>query len=704
MGDAAPGPVRRDRGDLIARILVGVLITGWLVLMLRNLGVLSLWMDEGFHYLAAQGILEHGYPLYPSGHVYWKAILYAYALAAGSFLFGLKAVTLRVISVFCVAGLIALTYHVGRRYFSRTVGVLAAALLAFSAWELEYARLALYFAPLQLCYLAGLYFFFRGYVEDEKQFKFPAVLFFLFTPLIHQLGMGVIFAYPALFLLRGPRRFFRKDVLFGLTVTVLLYLGIQIQEFFFWKVGYVYEKTNQDLGGMIGYFFGNFTLDYFREFYRSFPCMSLAVLASLLLCLATVFRKRGGGLFPVRPANQGPARSPWLFLNLCLVFPLFFFGFFRTHIQPRYLAQLFPVFVLLFLAGLWGFGRILIRDVAAPAFAIEKERTLSIFSGLLFLGFVFVLAEGSRPGRIFSVVNRNYGDRITADIITSSGRFEHYDHESAGKYVAAKLRPDDVVIAIHVVFQKIYVGRVDYWLWSGGPGTWDAWEKTADGWKDFYVGARWINNAADLRRTIKTHPGRRIWLVTSPSLFRSDHINLALYDYISVENADKLVYRGKDGMSEVYVWNDPELTAGGRRTCEGEWLSTRRGVVISGPGMSGGAAVSWDGKNDKPDESTTKIERFLTAGTYRATVRYKIGPGLSDETIGRIALTAGRGNPLRTIVLSGDFRPADADGWREAAVEFFAARELAVGISVQVPAGCVLAVDYVDIRPKEGEQ
>lgn len=701
MADAAPGPVRRDRGDLTARILVGVLLAGWLVLMLRNLGVLSLWMDEGFHYLAAQGILEHGYPLFPSGHVYWKAILYAYVLAAGSFVFGLKAVTLRVVSVLCMAGLIALTYHIGRRFFSRTVGVLAAVLLAFSAWEWEYARLALYFAPLQLCYLAGLYFFFRGYIADEKRFKFPAVLFFLLAPLIHQLGMGVIFAYPALFFMRGARRFFRRDVLVGLAVTVLFYLGIQIQEFFFWKVGFVYEKTNQSLGGMIGYFFGSFNLDYFREFFQSFPRMSLAVLAGLFLCLGTAVVKRKDGWPAGEPA---PARSPWLFFNISLVLPLFFFGFFRTHVQPRYLAQLYPVFVLMFLLALRAVARGIINGLAAPAFGVGKNRTRTIFRGLLFFGLIFLLTEGVRPERILSVVNRAYGDPITADIITRSGRFEHYDNESVGRYVAEKLRPDDVVIAIHVVFQKIYVGRVDYWLWSGGPGTWDAWEKTADGWKDFYVGARWINNAADLRRTIEANAERRIWLVTSPSLFRSDHINPALYDYISVENGDKLVYRGKDGMSEVYVWNDPELTAGGRRTCEGEWLSTRRGVVIAGPGMSGRAAVSWDGRSTGPDESTTKIVRHFAPGAYRAKVRYRTGPGLSGGTTGRISLVDGRDKSLRTVVLSGDSRRAEKESWREAEVEFFAARESAIGIRIQVPDGCVLAVDYIDIRPKEGEQ
>ncbi|MHB8054326.1 MAG: ArnT family glycosyltransferase, partial [Candidatus Aminicenantales bacterium] len=530
MADAAPGSVRRDRRDLTLRLILGVLLTAWVVLMLRNLGALSLWMDEGFHYLAAQGILKFGYPLYPSGHIYWKAILYAYILAAGAFVFGLKAVTLRVISVLCTAGLIALAYHVGRRFFSRTIGVLAAVLLAFSVWELEYARVALYFAPLQLCYLLGLYFFFRGYVEEEKRFKIPAVLLFVLAPIVHQLGMGLIFAYPALFLMRGARRFFRRDVLAGLTITVLFYFAIQIQEFYFWKVGYVYEKTDQSIAGMIKYFFGSFSLDYFRQFYRSYPRMSLVVLAGLALCLATFIGKRKGALFPARPAADGPSGSPWLFFNICLILPLFFLGFFRTHVAPRYLVQLFPIFLFMFLAGLWRFGRVLVQDAAAPVLRIEKERTMSALTIVLFLGLVFVLAEGFRPGRILSVVNRRYGDPITADIITSSGRFEHYDHESVGKFVAARLRPEDVVIAIHVVFQKIYIGRVDYWLWSGGPGTWDAWEKTADGWKDFYVGARWINSAADLRRTIEANAGRRIWLVTSPSMFRNDHINPALYD------------------------------------------------------------------------------------------------------------------------------------------------------------------------------
>jgi 4-amino-4-deoxy-L-arabinose transferase-like glycosyltransferase len=701
MADASSDFARRDRWDLILRIVLGLFLGVWAVLMLRNLGVLSLWMDEGFHYLAAQGILEHGYPLYPSGHMYWKAILYAYALAAGSLVFGLKAVTLRVVSVLCVAGLIALSYHLGRRYFSRTVGALAAVILAFSVWELEYARLALYFAPLQLFYLTSLYFFYRGFFEDDRRFKVPAVVLFLLTPLIHQLGMGVIFAYPALFLMRGARRFFRKDVLTGFVVIVLFYLGIQIQEYFFWKVGYVYEKTDLSLRGMIGYFFGSFNLDYFKEFFRSFPRMSLSVLAGVFLCLGPVARRRDGGAVPAEPES---ARSPWPYLNLCFVFPLFFFAFFRTHVQPRYLAQLYPVFVLLFLLAVRAFSRGIVQGLAAPAVGIVKPKAQAVLGGVVFLGLVLALVEGSRPGRLLSVVNRRYGDPITADIITRSGRFEPYDHESVGAYARRNLRPEDVVIAIHVVFQKIYSGRVDYWLWSGGPGTWDAWEKTADGWKDFYVGARWLNNLEDLRKVVEESPKRRVWLVTSPSLLRKDHINAEIRDYVAVKNADKLAFRGKDGMSEVYVWNASELTAGGRRALEGEWLPARRGVIVKGAEMSGGEAVAWSETARRADEFTAKIAGTYSAGSYQATVRYRVGPGSSDQNAGRISIVDGRGERLRTIALTAASRPADAAGWRTAEAGFSLPRDGNLRILALIPAGCDLMIDYIDVRPKEGER
>ncbi|MBM3310285.1 MAG: glycosyltransferase family 39 protein, partial [Candidatus Aminicenantes bacterium] len=320
-----PGGLRpKKAADAAVWAVLAAAVLVWVVLLLQNLGYLSLWMDEGFHYLAAEGSLKHGYPLFPSGHVYFKAILYTYVLALLSLIFGLGAETLRVVSVLCTAGLILLVWHVGRRFFDRTVGILAAAVFALSVWGVEYARLALYFAPLMLFYLLGLYFFYRGFFEDVRTFKILATVFFLLTPQIHQLGQGVVFAYLALFLIRGAKRFFKKDVLWSAALVGLASVGLQLHEYFFWKVGYVYFKDDQSLGGMVRYFFGGFSLDYFKEFFRSFPWMSLAVLAGVFLNLGAFLRRRDpspDGAAAAEPGPSGAGSTPWLYLNLCFISP-----------------------------------------------------------------------------------------------------------------------------------------------------------------------------------------------------------------------------------------------------------------------------------------------------------------------------------------------------------------------------------------------
>jgi len=679
--------LRSKRTADLAVLAAGLL--AWVVLLLRNLGYLSLWMDEGFHYLAAEGILKHGIPLFPSGHVYFKAILYTYVLAFLSLVFGLGEATLRVVSVLCIGALIPLVYHAGRRFFGRTVGLLGAGILALSVWEVEYARLALYFAPLMLFYFLSLVFFYRGFFEDVRKYKIWATALFLLTPQVHQLGQGVVFAYAALFLIRGAKRFFRKDVLVSAGLVAAASLALQLHEYFFWKVGYVYFKDDKSLGGMIRYFFGGFSLDYFKEFFRSFPWMSLAVLAGMFLCLEAYVRRRDGE----------PGRAePWLYLNLCLVFPLFFFAFFRTHIQPRYLTQLHPVFILLFLAALQAFSRTFVGGLLLPALGLRKPKAAAGAATLVFLGLVFGLVEGAGPKKLAAIVHRRYGDPITADIITRSGRFEHYDHRGAGEYARHFLRDDDLVVAIHVVFQKIYTGRVDYWLWSGEPGTWDAWERTADGtWRDFYVGARWINTLDGLREVLEGNPGRRVWLVGSPSLLRRDHINPDIFDYIAVQNADKLVFRGKDAMSSVYLWNDPIFVAGPARAAEGEGFPARWAEIEYADGLSKGAAAAWSGSQRKDEAFDVRIGRPLAAGTYRCLVRFRGGAGGARPAA--LSVVDGRGERLRSISLAGD--GASGDAWREGGFVFALKAEEEIRLRFAVPARSRLSIDWVDIVPEE---
>jgi hypothetical protein len=549
----------------------------------------------------------------------------------------------------------------------------------------ENARLVLYFAPTQLMYLAGLYLFYQGFILDRKKFRPWSTLVFILIPWVHQLGMGLIFCYASLVVMKGLKRFFKKDVLVSFGLVTLAYLGVQLMEFFVWQVGYVYEKTDSSLGGLIRYFFSSFNLDYFKEFFVVYPAMTLVVLGGIFLYLGTRLG-RGG-------ADDDRARSPYLYLVLGLIFPLLFFGVFRTHVQPRYLAQLYPAFIFLFLAGLRPAATAVADLVIAP-FVSLPLRARKAAGMVLFLGAVALLTEGVGLGRTLAVVNRRYRQPIETEVITRSGRLAQEDNANTGLYVKNFLQPDDIVIAIHVVFEKIYAGRVDYWLWSGGPGTWDAWEKTPEGWKDFYVGARWLNNLADLRKVIEGHPGRRVWLIGSTSLVRRDHIDQPIADYLEM-NKDKVVFRGWDGISQVYLWNDAGgmLTAG-RHTSEGEWLPARWGTVAYGPEFSKQAAMTW--APGRPDELIYEIPGTFKAGRYRLRLRARAEGG-SGEAFAAAVLSAETGERLRTVRV-----PAGGDVWSEPEISFALREGDRPNLRIQVTGTSRVSLDWMDVVPEEG--
>jgi 4-amino-4-deoxy-L-arabinose transferase-like glycosyltransferase len=388
-------------------VLLGAAALG--VFLLRNLGTLSLWMDEGFHYLSVQSILERGVPIFPSGHAYFKAILYCYALAGLAAVGGLNAFTLRLGSGLCYAALIPVVYLVVKRYATRTAALVTAAALAFSVWGVEYARAALYFAPLQLVMVLAFYAFYRGYFEDRPRAKVWAWILFLIVPHIHQLGEAAAFAFVALLLLKGLKRFLRRDSLLFAAVIFVYFAAIQLWEFFGWQVGYVYERTDTSVGGLIKYFFSSFSMAYFREFARAFPVMSLLVLGGAFFLLSTMIWNRSrASESSSSPAASNDPDMPWAYFYLCLLFPLLFLGFFRTHVQPRYLTPLYPLFVILFVDACRRLAPGAVRLLIEPFVRLRAEKTRRIVSGAAFLALAFVAVEGVGPRRVANIVNRRY--------------------------------------------------------------------------------------------------------------------------------------------------------------------------------------------------------------------------------------------------------------------------------------------------------
>lgn len=672
------------------------------VFWLRSLHLdrLSLWMDEGFYVLAAQQILHYGYPLYPSGHTLFKGILYSYLLAFFGWLFSPGALTFRLISVVASVLVLPLFYLLARKIVSPALAFIGTVILAFSSWETEYARVAIYFSLLQLIYLACLYFFHLTYLEGKKKYLWLTVILFILAPHIHQLAMGTFFSFLALFFIFGFRRFFRRDVIWPVIIISASYLLLQLHELFFWKVGYVYEKEPGTLKEGLNYFFQGFTLAYFREILLSFPRMGLLVLGSFFLYLglrlARYFLDSGEKIFLDR----------WFFYLINFLLPLIFFGFFRTHVQPRYLFQLHPLLVLLFLVAIREISKAIL-DLFLEPFSIRAKPWLQkLLVALICFIFIILLSDQVSWSTTQRIVNRDYKDRITTDIIFRSGRTEHYDYQGIGRYVQHYLQPEDIVVAMHMVFQYIYGGgKVDYWLWTGGPGTWDAWEKTAEGWKDVYVGARWINSLDALQKLIAERGERRLWLVATPSLYKQDHINQEVASYI-LSQKERLVFRGRDGLSGVYLWVRPSEEQPARKPIwEAEWLPASLGKIKFDPAASRGSYLHFSKSQAVQMKKNIPWKNDLPPGEYNLRVALRTEPEEKGqgESYLEINLRMKKTNLLifSKIIRSKDLPPEGE--WRifSSKVNLPQAEELWLSLSFQGEKA--IDWDYLDFEPLDSQ-
>lgn len=84
-------------------------------------------------------------------------------------LLGYNAFGIRLLSAALGTLAVPLTYQVGRRFFSRRIGLLAAALLATSFWALIYSRISLRQVMLPVFVLGTVYFFWTGVQSGRKR-------------------------------------------------------------------------------------------------------------------------------------------------------------------------------------------------------------------------------------------------------------------------------------------------------------------------------------------------------------------------------------------------------------------------------------------------------------------------------------------------------------------------------------------------------
>lgn len=190
--------VARDSWPLAAIVAVGA------YLRLAHLGALGFRWDEDLSGLAVRAILEKGVPELPSGMLYLRGGLFSHLMAASASLLGFSEFALRLPAALFGIALIVAAYLFAAALFGRIVGLVTAALLAVSFWDIELARYARFYSAFSLFYVVTLYAIWRYRVQTTSAAGGALCVALAITALtLHDLAYSLALAFFFPLVLRG---------------------------------------------------------------------------------------------------------------------------------------------------------------------------------------------------------------------------------------------------------------------------------------------------------------------------------------------------------------------------------------------------------------------------------------------------------------------------------------------------------------------
>lgn len=213
-----------------------LLTMGGFLLRLRYMNTVSPHIDEFATMLVAKSITRTGLPLLPSGALYSRGILFSYLDALFIYIFGFSRTVAELPSLILGTVTIPLLYFVGRRLFSRPVGLIAALLLAFDPEAIRWSARARMYILLQPLVLLAIFFFYLGTVEGKgKRYHYLAIVCFLGAFFSHPEAIFLLPAFAlAALLWQGWRWFFQRESVLGgglcvLAVGTMVFLERRLQ-------------------------------------------------------------------------------------------------------------------------------------------------------------------------------------------------------------------------------------------------------------------------------------------------------------------------------------------------------------------------------------------------------------------------------------------------------------------------------------------
>lgn len=441
---------------LIVEISLFLFIILGASLRLWHLSEQSYWMDEGYTINAVISVVENGSTVLDSGQ-YYSCPTYCYPTAFIVEQFGDSPENYRLLSALAGIVFIGMIFFIVHNLLTTHIALLTTFFVTFSYWQIAWSRQARWYTLFVLFFWLALYFFYQTRKKDHNVTK-NGILTFIFTLLaIFTHGLGYLL--PLIFIIWTlvDRLVFKKNLtkhtigVFALMTAIFL----AIAEY---HIGIV----------------SNLSLHYQLPYYLSF------YVRSYWLFIALGFY----GFFSLYQSYK----KEYLFLLTILLAYLIPLSLFTNVVHYRYLFHITPIIFIFGAIGLMA----LYKEIK-PLWA----RTLLTAAMLALFATV--------GGGVFLPQTHYY---LESDNIETLGDRPHYaytpqpDWNGAYAYIKTERTAGDMIISSHPHFNKIFLQEPGYWLAYNYLGFDDRTEYRTPDNREYYVGAKVLDDVASLQSAI----------------------------------------------------------------------------------------------------------------------------------------------------------------------------------------------------------
>lgn len=423
-------------------------------LRVYNLGEQSLWIDEGYTINAAQGIINHGYPLLDSGVTYDAHPLHNYLTAGSMKLFGFEATNpwsarlpAAIFGILLILLVYIFTFQITK---NKLTALTASFFIAFSYWEISWSRQARGYTDMQFFILASFMFFY--YWLDTKKISSAiwTILFFICSYLSHGVALIFLPSFFLIFFIHGivneKIREWLSPVPIGLFF-ILTGIGIWISIRILPTIK-IYDYSETYLSFLLG----------------DFKYISFAA-ATTMICLF-LFKNRFWRI---------------LYLISIIIPPVLIILFYSQVVQMRYLLTIFPFLIII---GCYGIYLIIIK----------KDYTEKIYQLCLYLCIVIFMSVSTVTLLPQTIYNLETG--------SPQPNFK------TGYTIIDNLRKEgDIIISPYTQLSKIYLQDKGLWLPISLTGYTNEITRNTINGNDYYTGAPIIPDEIALKNILDTMHG-----------------------------------------------------------------------------------------------------------------------------------------------------------------------------------------------------